>query len=157
MQAAQKLVELEQARGDTGQLADAMVGRLGGDCRLGQRRPEGLEAALDLAGTGEVVQLLFGQLNLLQGHFVDVRAEGSVDHAFADIDQLPAQIEVMHGTAEGRRIDDMDRRCDQARQVGRAAGRLHVLVLFDVGLERDGAHDLAALDESGQRIEQLAM
>ena len=157
MQAAQKLVELEEAGGDAGELADAVVGRLGRDRGLGQRDAEGLEAALGLAGAREVVELLLGRLDLVQRGFVDVAAEGAVDHALAEIDQLAAQVEVVHRLAERRGIDHVHRRRRQAGEVGGAAGRLHVLVLLDVGLQRDRAHDLAALDQPRQRIEQLAV
>ena len=134
-----------------------MVGRLGRDRGLGQRGAERLEAALGLAGAGEVVELLLGDLDLLQRGLVDVAAEGAVDHALAEIDELAAQVEVVHGPAEGAGVDHMDRRRRQPGEIGGAAGRLHVLVLLDVGLERDGAHDLAALDQPRQRIEQLAV
>ena len=157
MQAAQKLVELEEAGGDAGELADAAVGRLGRDRGLGQRDAEGLEAALGLAGAREVVELLLGHLDLVQRGFIDVAAEGAVDHALAEIDELAAQIEVVHRLAERRGIDHVHRRRRQAGEVGGTAGRLHVLVLLDVGLQRDGAHDLAALDQPRQRIEQLAV
>ena len=157
MQAAQKLVELEQAGGDAGELADAVVGRLGRDRGLGQRDAERLEAALGLAGAREVVELLLGDLDLVQRGLVDVAAEGAVDHALAEIDELAAQVEVVHRPAERRGIDHVHRRRRQPGEVGGAAGRLHVLVLLDVGLERDGAHDLAALDQPRQRIEQLAV
>ena len=66
VQAAQQLVELEQAGGDAGELAGAVVGRFGGDHGLGQRGAERLEAAFGLAGAGEVVELLFGGLDLLE-------------------------------------------------------------------------------------------
>ena len=157
MQAAQQLVELEEARGDAGQLAGAVIGGLGRHRRFGEGGPEGLEAALDLAGAGEVVQLLFGQLDLLQRHFVDIRAEGAVDHALADVDELPTEIEVVHRAAERGGVDHVYGRRRQAREVPGAARRLHRLVLLDIGLERDGAHHLTALDQARQRVEQLAV
>ena len=118
MQAAQQLVELEQARGDAGELAGAVIGRLGGDRGLGQGGAEGLEAALGLAGAGEVVELLFRHLDLLQRRFLDVAAEGAVHHAFAEIDQLAPQIKVMDRPAERGGIDHMHRGRRQAREVG---------------------------------------
>ena len=157
MQAAQKLVELEEAGGDAGELADAVVGRLGRDRGLGQRDAEGLEAALGLARAREVVELLLGDLDLVQRGFIDVAAEGAVDHALAEIDELAAQVEVVHRLAERRGIDHVHRRRRQPGEVGGTAGRLHVLVLLDVGFQRDRAHDLAALDQPRQRIEQLAV
>ena len=60
VQAAQQLVELDEARGHAGELADAVVGRLGRHRRLGEGGAERLEAALGLAGAGEVVELLLG-------------------------------------------------------------------------------------------------
>src|SRR4029079_16784731 len=54
-------------------------------------------------------------------------------------------------------VDDMDGGRRQPRQVDRPAGRLHVLVLLDVSLQRDGAHYLAALDQLGERIVELAV
>ena len=157
VQAAQQLVELEQARGDAGELAGPVIGRFGGDRGLGKGGAERPEAAFGLAGAGEVVELLFRTLDLRQRGVLDVAAEGAVHHAFAEIDELPAEIEIVHRPAERAGIDDMHRGRRQARQVGAAAGRLHVLVLLDIGLERDGAHHLAALDQPRQRAEQLAV
>jgi hypothetical protein len=51
----------------------------------------------------------------------------------------------------------MDGRGGELAEIGRAAGRLHALVLLDIGLEGDGAHHLAALDQPRQRVEQLAV
>jgi len=56
----------------------------------------------------------------------------------------------VHGAAEIAGIDHMHRGGRQAGEVGRAADRLHVFVLLDIGLERDRAHDLAALDQLAQ-------
>ena len=157
METAQQPVELEQAGGDAGELADAMVCSLGCDGGLGERSPEGLEAAFGLTRRGELVELLLRDLDLLQCRLVDVAAERAVDHAFAEIDELAAEIEVVDHPAEGRGIDHMDGGGGEPGEVGRAARRLHRLVALDIGLERDGAHHLAALDQARQRIVELAM
>ena len=103
VQAAEQLVELEQAGGHAGELAGPVIGRLGGDRGLGERGAERLEAALGLAGAGEVIELLLRALDLRQRGILDVAAEGAVDDAFAEIDELPPEIEIVDRPAERRR------------------------------------------------------
>lgn len=54
MKATQELVKLEQARRNAGELPDPVVGGLGCNGRFGERGTERLEAALGLAGGGEL-------------------------------------------------------------------------------------------------------
>jgi len=158
MEAAQELVELEQARGHAGELTDPVVGRLGRDGCFGEGGAERLEAALGLAGRGQLEELLLCHLDLVQRRLVDVAAERAVDDFLAEIDELPAQVKIVHGPSKGGGIDHMHRSRGEAGEVGRGtAGRLHRLVLLDVGLQGDGAHHLTALDQPRQRIEELSV
>ena len=63
----------------------------------------------------------------------------------------------MDKAAEIAGIDHVHRGGGEAREIRGAAGGLHILVALDIGLERDGAHQLAALDQASQGIEQLAV
>ena len=127
VQAAEQLVELEQTRGHAGQLADPVIGRFGRDRGLGQGRPEGPEAALDLARSWRGRRASFPPARSAdRASVVDVAAEGAVDHALAerrsaaggDRDRAPC----------GRKSPasmTWTEAADQPRQIARAAGRLH--------------------------------
>ena len=157
VQAAQQLVELAQTGGHAGQLAGAVVGGLGGAHRIGQGLAERLEAAVGLADAGQVIELLLGDLDLLDRGFLERRLEGAVHYVLAQRDQLAQQEEVVHQPAEVAGVDHVHRRSRQARQIGRAASGLHVVVVFDVGLQGDRADQLAPLDQPGEGVEQLAV
>ncbi len=157
MQAAQQLVELREAGGDAGELARPAVGCLGRHHGLGKGGPERLKSALGLPDTGQVVELLFGDFYLFQGRFIERRLEGAVHDILAESDELPQQIEVVNEATEIAGIDDVHGRRGEGGNVRGAAGFLHRLVILDVRLERYRAHDLPALDDARQGIEDLAV
>ena len=94
----------------------------------------------------------------MQRRLVDVAAKSAVDDFLAEVHELPAQVKIVHGASKGGGINDMHRSRGEAGKVGRSTtGRLHCLVLLDVGFQGDGAHHLAAFDQPRQRIEELAV
>ena len=91
VQAAQQLVEIEEAGGDTGGLAAALDSRLGGHDRVGQRAAEGAEAALGLTDLGEIEKLSSRPARSVSPPAVEIVLIGLVDHILADGDELAAQ------------------------------------------------------------------
>ena len=82
---------------------------------------------------------------------------GVVDHVLADIDQLPAQVEIMDRAAVIGGVDDGDHRGRQPPEILGAADLGERAVLIEQILERDRIGDLAALDQLGDGGEDAAM
>ena len=147
LQAAHQLVEVLEAGRRAGQLALAAMGGLGHVDGRGQHRVEGAEAALDLAGGGEVEQLLLGLLDLGGGVALGREVAGVGHDLVADLDQLAAQVEVENDLPVMVGVGDGDRAVGEAHQVLRAAELDHGRIGFEQVLERDRVGDLAFLDD----------
>ena len=109
LQAAHHAVEVGEAGGEPGELAVALIGvrrHLDGG---GQRLGEALEAAVVVAGLGELDRAALGLLDLVLRPLVDRRIVGGVDDVLADGDQGAAQREVVDGTAVVGGVDDRGR------------------------------------------------
>lgn len=73
---------------------------------MGQRIGEFLEAAIVAALFGDLVKPPLGFFDLLTRRGVDRRVIGDVDDILADIDQVPAQRQIVDRAAIVFRIDD---------------------------------------------------
>ena len=63
-------------------------------------------------------------------------AEGVVDHGFAEIDELAAQLGIVDGTAVFARVDDAYHRGQQLREISGAADFLEHARVLELHLER---------------------
>ena len=157
MEAAQLLVEVDEAGGDARQVAVAAERHLRHVDRLAQRVGEADEAALELAILPELEQLRLGALDLAGGGDVEVVRVGVVDHVLPHPDQLAAQEQVVDGAAV---IGGADHRHDAGREFGEIRGAAQVaeiLVALEESLEGDGVGGLPALDQAGGGVEDPAM
>ena len=152
MQAAEQLVEIVEAGGESGQLGVALVGRLGGVDGGRDRGREGNEAALRFAGLGETEELLFRLLDLLGGGVVEARLVGGVDHVLADADQLPAQRQIVDVAAVVLGVDDGGGGAGEVAEVARAIGIDERRVAVERRLQGQRRRDLAAFDEGEDRL-----
>ena len=99
-------IEIGEAGGEPRQPAVAPIGVGRHVDGVGERGGEGLEARAVFPGLGELVELLLGVLDLHRRRRVDRRVIGGVDHALADLDQVPADGEVVDGAAVILGVDD---------------------------------------------------
>ena len=107
----------------------------------------GLQAAFDVAGLGQVEELLLRRLDLAGGRQVEVVGMGGIDHLLADIDQLAAQMEIVDRAPVVLGIDDGDDGAGKPRQILRAAMLDQGRILVEQALQRQSIGDLAALDQ----------
>ena len=84
-------------------MAVALEGRFRHVERAGQHVVEFLRAAFGLAGFRQVEQLQLGALDLVDRRVVEVVDVGFVDDLLAEVDQLPAQIQVVDRRGRNRR------------------------------------------------------
>ena len=157
MQAAQLAVEVGEAGGDAGDVAVALEGQLGDGDGAAERAGQRLQAALGLPGLRQQEQLLLGLLDLLHRREVEIEGEGLVDHGLAEIDELPAQEEVVDGVAVVLGVDDGDDGVLEPRQIFRAAGLDQRRVLVEQIAQGEEVGDLAALDQRAGRLVDAAM
>ena len=150
MHAADLGVEVDEAGGQARQAAVAAVGL----CGHGQGALDGVaerhEALGHAAGLGQLVELLFGGLDLLLGVELGVARLGLGGDLAADADQVPAQGQVVDGAGVvggvGRRrgaVDQVGQIADAAQFLERGVAgelfgdedRLGELTLADIGLD----------------------
>ena len=115
--------------------------------RRHQRALELLESAFDLPDAGQLEQLVLGGFDLSRSRLVEIRLVGVVDDVLAEIDQLPAQEQVVDRAAVMFGVDDVERIGRQLGQIAHAADLGQSLVLLEIALERRRAGLLAALDQ----------
>ncbi len=158
VQAAQQLVEVEQARRHAGELAGAMIRGLGGGHASVRAMRNGLKppSVWPVRARGRRASSRRLRSAAARSRRRRPRRRRSRRLSPRSI-SWRRRIEVVNGPAERAGVDDMHGRCGEPGEIGRAAGFLHAVVLLDIGLERDGAHDLAALDQARERIEELAV
>ncbi len=145
VQAAQHLVEIDEAGAEAGHAAVARIG-LGGHVDgaadgVGERD----EAAGGRAGLGQGIELLFGGLDLVAGGAVGVDHRLVGDIA-ADADQLAAQGQVVDHPGI---VDDIGRRrgpVDQVGQIAQAAQLLEGGIAAEAFHEHDRLGQLALAD-----------
>ena len=121
MQAAEALVEIDEAGGEAGEAAVALVGGVRDLDRVDDGAAEGLEAAVDLALLAELVERLLGLDDLVLRLAVDLGAGGLVGDGLAEGDQLAADREVVDQLGVVARSEERDRGAGEADEVGRAA------------------------------------
>ena len=114
---------------------------------VGQGGGEGLEARAVLPGLGELIELLLGVLDLHRRRCVDRRVVGGVDHVLADLDQVPADGEVVDGTAVILGVDDGGGIGCETPEILRHGQLADRLVALEEGLERDRCGALTRPDQ----------
>ena len=134
----------------------ALIGFAGHLDGGGQRRAEGLEAAVIAAALGQVEKMFFGCLDLaLRGH-VDIGFVRRQTHFLADEDELAADGEIVDGAAEIIGVDDGRRLGGETRQI-----LLHRHAFDQLcgqeGLDRDRVSLLAGTDDLGANLVDLAV
>ena len=88
-------VEIGEPRREARKVAVALVGGAGHVDGGEERGVEGLEAAVELALLGDLVEPLLRLLDLLLRRHLDRRVIGDVDHVLADADERPAERKVV--------------------------------------------------------------
>ena len=145
MQPAQLLVEIDQTRGQTRQLAVPAERRGRHLHRALEGVGEGLEAGGRRAVLGQGVEPLLGAFDLVAGVVLHVRGGGDGDVP-ADADQLPAHGQVIDHPGIVRGVG---RRRRSAHQVGEIAQSAHLLegrVAAEALLQDDRLGQLALAD-----------
>ncbi len=152
MQAAQLAVQVDQAGGQTGQLALALIGLARHFDGAGQGGGEVDEAGRGLARLGQRIEGLFGLFDLLVGG--RVRVGRLLDHLAADADQVAAQGQVIDDAGVVGRIGRRGRAVHQIGEVAQAAELVEGGVLLEA-LHQDGRLGQQALtDVVFDRVEQ---
>ena len=116
VQAAEALVEVDEAGGEAGEAAVALVGGVGHLDRVDDGAAEGLEAAVDLALLAELVERLLGLDDLVLGLAVDLDAGGLLR-------RCPGRSGSARGGSRGRRRAGRSRGRRRARSPRRRGGR----------------------------------
>ena len=147
VQAAELVVEVDEAGGHAGHAAVAVVGAFHHGDGAGQGLAERPEAALVLAFLGEAEKVLLGLLDLLARRGVHLVVVGLVDDVLAEGDELAPEVEVVDRAGVILGVDDGHRRADKAREILGAADVAERLVVLEIVLESDRVGELAALDE----------
>ena len=151
MQTAELLVEVRQTCRHARQGAFAPVRCFRQIDRVFERLGEGLEAALRTAAGGEVEQALFRAFDLVRRGLVELHVERAVDHLLADVDQLPAEEQVVDDLAVLAGIDDGHDAVREPGDVFHATGGDHQFIALEVGFQRDRIGLVALLDQLDQR------
>ena len=121
MQAAEALVEVDEAGREAGEAAVALVGGVGDLDRVDDGAAEGLEAAVDLALLAELVEGLFRLDDLVLGLALELDAGGLLGDALAEDDELAADGEVVDELGVVAGGEERDGRTGEADEVGGAA------------------------------------
>ncbi|MNE14209.1 hypothetical protein D3C80_1070750 [compost metagenome] len=152
MQAAQLAIQVDQAGGQTSQLALALIGLARHFHGPGQGGGEVDETRRRLARLGQGIEGLFGLFDLLVGGRIGVGR--LLDHLAADADQVAAQRQVIDDASIVGRIGGRRRAVDQVGQVAQAAELMKRRVLLEA-LHQDGRLGQQALtDVILDRLEQ---
>jgi hypothetical protein len=121
VQAADLLVQVDQAGGEAGQAAVAAVGLGGHGDRALQGGGEADEAGRDAAGLGEFEQLLFGLLDLVAGVELGVALLGEGGDVPADADQVAPQRQVVDRAGVVRGVGGRRGAVDEVGEIAHAA------------------------------------
>ena len=157
VQAAEALVEVDEAGGEAGEAAVALVGGVGDLDRVDDGAAEGLEAAVDLALLAELVERLLGLDDLVLGLAVDLDAGGLLGDALAEDDELAADGEVVDELGVVAGGEERDRGAGEADEVGGAAELLEAGVLLEEGLDGDRGGQRVAADALGGDLEDAGV
>ncbi len=144
MQAAQLLVQVDQAGGQAGQAAIAAEGLGRHLHRAAQRVGEGHEPGRDRAGLGQAVELLFGALDLIAG--AAVGGGGPDGDLAADADQVAAQGQVVDQPAIFGGVGPWRGAVHQIGQIAQPAQLIEGGVLAEPLHHHDRLGQLALLD-----------
>ena len=157
VQAAEALVEVDEAGGEAGEAAVALVGGVRDLDRVDDGAAEGLEAAVDLALLAELVERLLGLDDLVLGLAVDLDARRLLGDVLADHDQLAADGEVVDELGVVAGGEERDRGAGEADEVGGAAELLEAGVLLEEGLDGDRGGQRVAADALGGDLEDAGV
>ncbi len=157
LQAAQLVVEVDQAGRHAGHPAVLVIGRLDQGDGAGQHGREIAEPALELAFLGELEQLLLGRLDLLAPALGQGRIVGLVDHLLADVDQAALEAEVVQQAAVVAGVEDGLGGAREAGEIARAVQLAERLVLVECDLEGQMVGEPAALDQPRHGLEDPAV
>ena len=112
-----------------------------------QRLGETLEAGVEVARLGELVEPPLGVLDLVARRHVDRRLVGDVDHVLADGDQVPPDREVVDGAAVILRVDDRRRFVGEAAEIFGDGDLADLVVLLQEALDGARVGGLVQPDE----------
>ena len=157
VQAAEALVEVDEAGREAGEAAVALVGGVRHLDRVDDRAAEGLEAAVDLALLAELVERLLGLDDLVLRLAVDLAARRLLGDVLADQDQLAADREVVDQLGVVAGGEERDRGAGEADEVGGAAELVEAGVVLEEGLEGDRRRERVAADALGADLEDAGV
>ncbi len=157
MQPAQLLVEVDQAGGDAGQAAVALVGGVGDIHRVGHGLEKALEAAFGDALFAQLVEPLFGLDDLFARLAVDLDLGGLGRDVAAERDQFAPHGEVVDHLGIVARGIGRDRGPGEAGEIGGAAQFLQPRIILEKGLERDRRGERVLLDAGGGDLEDAGV
>ncbi len=138
-------------------MAGALIGGARHVDRLLQRLGETLEAGVEAARLGQLVEPALGVLDLVARRHVDRRLVGDVDHVLADGDQVAPDREVIDGAAVILRVDDRRRLVGEAGEIFGDGDLADLLVLLEEALDRARIGGLVEPDELRGLLEDLPM
>ena len=147
VQPAQHQIDLGEAARHADRLAVALERGLGHVDGFGDRVLQGPETAFVAARGREVVEALFGGLDLVDGGHLQIARKGVVDDVGPKLDQLAPQMEVVDQPPVVGGVDDRRRVGGKPRDIGRAADRAVHLVGLEEIPERGRIGFLAPFDQ----------
>lgn len=154
MHAADLLVHVDQASGKAGQTAVPAVRFRGHRHGAAQGVGEVHEARRHATSLGELIELLFGRLDLVAGVHLGVALLRGRGDVAADADQVAAQGQVVDRRAVVRRVRGGRRAVDQVGQIADAAQFLEGGVAAELFRQQYGLRELALADVVRDRLEQ---
>ncbi len=138
-------------------MAGALIGGAGHVDRRLQRLGEALEAGVEAARLGKLVEPALGVLDLLARRHVDRRLVGDVHHVLADGDQVPPDGEVVDGAAVILRVDDRRRLVGEAAEIFGDGDLADLVVLLQEALDGARVGGLAEPDQLRRLLVDLPM
>ena len=157
VQAAEALVEVDEAGREAGEAALALVGRVRHLDRVDDGAAEGLEALVDLALLAELVERLLGLDDLVLGLAVELGARGLVGDVLAEQDQLAPDREVVDQLGVVAGGEERDRCAGEAHEVGGAAELAQAGVVLEEGLDGDRGRERVPPDPLGGDLEDAGV
>jgi len=163
VEAAGRGVEVGQAGGDARDAAARILGALRSLHRHRRGANERLHAALAAALLGDLVELQFGDFDLLERIDVLAGVERSLHQPAADADQRAQHREIVDLVGKGARADQVRRIGGELREIGRSAQFGHRRVLREHRAERHRRGEAVvahqhldrAIDAPMQRLEEM--